>query len=137
MNSVLDIPLGIELEHVFLHPFIGLHRRQFPTTVAGRYDLDKRTALPCHGSLESLAYCRLGATYSRNRLHTLSSDITSTLKLSGNLGYFQRISMKLRHTSVWTRTCFLTHECCRSHLTASHTIDSVIDENDDNILSPI
>lgn len=62
-QRVLQITLWIELEHVFLHPLVGLNRSEFPTAVACRDNLDERAAFAGHRSLEGFADGFLGTAY--------------------------------------------------------------------------
>ena len=40
-GSILQVALLVELEHIFFHPLVSLHGREFPATIAGAYDFNK------------------------------------------------------------------------------------------------
>ena len=45
--------------------------------------------------------------------------------------------MKVGLTAIWAGACFHTHQGGRRHLAARHTVDCVVDEDDDDVVATI
>ena len=57
--------------------------------------------------------------------------------MTGKFGDIERITMKIWLTTIRTGSRLLTQQSSRSHLTARHTINGIIDEDNGNMLTAV
>ena len=111
-------------------------RRHLPAGVAGG-TIPRGWNLACHGVLERLADGFLCLADSGNRIYALAGYVCRTFQLGGYIGHFQRITVQVYVTSVRTGRGFHAHKGSGGHLSAGHTVDGVIDEDDGDVLTAV
>ena len=136
-SAVFHVAQGIEREHILLHPLVGLYGSDFPAGVAGADNLYEGGALVHHGVLECLADGFLGLAYGGGVLHGLTGHVAGAFELGDELGNLEGITVELGLTSVGSGGCNLSQQGGRGHLTSCHTVDGVVDEYDDDVLSAV
>ena len=62
------------VEHVILHPFVGIDGRHFPSAAASGHDFYERRAFAGHRGLERFAYGAFGLIDRCHGVHTLPTN---------------------------------------------------------------
>ena len=87
--------------------------------------------------MEGFLESGFGLAYSSWAVNSLTGNIASTVELSQQVADSQRITIEVGAASVRASSGLLTEESGRCHLSTSHTIDGIVDEDDDDVLATV
>ena len=72
-----------------------------------------------------------------NGLYGLAGYVSCSFQLGSDFGDFQRITVELDVTYVRTSGTFHSHQCSRRPLSAGHTVDCIVDQDNRDILATV
>ena len=70
-------------------------------------------------------------------MYRLTGHVAGTFEGGGYLGHLERISVDFRDTSVRAGSGFHSQKGGRSHLSACHTVNGIVDEDDGDVLAAV